>query len=90
MLDTLLSLQSTYTAESEFAEELKELERESFEMDARIASLKEEKADLLKDMEELENQVVMWEKKIKLEKEMQETLDPTGTYRGKTLEFSLK
>lgn len=47
-------------------------------MEARAASLKEEKADLLKDMEELENQVVMWEKKIKLEKEMQETLDPTG------------
>jgi chromosome segregation ATPase len=64
-------------SEKEFTEELKDLERESAEMDARLAALKEEKARLLEDILEAERQAALWEKKLTLEKETQAALDPS-------------
>jgi coiled-coil domain-containing protein 40 len=69
---------AAYTAERAFGEELKDLERESASQDARIASLEEERARLLGDLIEAERQAVLWEKKIQLEKETQEALDPSA------------
>ena len=49
-------------------------------LEAQIATLKEDKAKLLGDILEAERQVLMWEKKIQLEKETQDALDPTVRY----------
>ena len=38
--------------------------------------LKLEKAKILEETMECERQILLWERKIELEKEMQETLDP--------------
>lgn len=56
---------------------LQELERESAALEASIAASKEEKAKLLEDILEAERQVLLWEKKIQLEKETQAALDPS-------------
>merc|ERR1711976_547327 len=61
---------------SEFIEKLKELEKESVKLEVEIDRLKEEKAELLSEIEESERQILLWERKIQLEKEMQEQLDP--------------
>lgn len=51
--------------------------------EARVVSQREEKARLLDDVMECERQIVLWEKKIALERETQEALDPTeGEARG--------
>jgi len=67
---------STFNMEREFVEKLKELEVESAGMDAKLATLKEEKLRLLDDIVEAERQVMLWEKKIVLERETQAALDP--------------
>merc|ERR1711976_893834 len=61
---------------SEFIEKLKELEKESVKLEVEIDRLKEEKAELLSEIVESERQILLWERKIQLEKEMQEQLDP--------------
>ena len=38
--------------------------------------MKEEKADILAEIVEAERQILLWERKIQLEKEMQDALDP--------------
>jgi hypothetical protein len=38
--------------------------------------IKDEKAQLLSEIVEAEKQILLWERKINLEREMQETLDP--------------
>jgi hypothetical protein len=69
--------EANFSMEKEFVVELKELESESVQMEARVAALKEEKAKLLEDILEAERQVLLWEKKIQLEKETQAALDPS-------------
>lgn len=66
-----------FNIEAEFKEKLKELEKESVKLEIEIDRLKEEKADLLSEIVESERQILLWERKIQLEKEMQEALDPT-------------
>lgn len=66
-----------FNIESEFVEKLKQLERESVKLEFDIDRLKEEKAELLSQIVESERQILLWERKIQLEKEMQEALDPT-------------
>jgi chromosome segregation ATPase len=61
---------------SEFIEKLKELEKEAVRLEVDIDRLKEEKAELLSEIVEAERQILLWERKIQLEKEMQEQLDP--------------
>jgi hypothetical protein len=45
-------------------------------METKLRSCKEEKARLLEDIVEIERQIMLWEKKITLEKETQKALDP--------------
>jgi chromosome segregation ATPase len=68
---------ASYTTQRAFGEELRELERECAAADARVASLAEEKGRLVEEVLECERQVVLWEKKITLERETQEALDPS-------------
>lgn len=65
-----------FNIENEFKQKLKELENESIKLENSIAQLKEEKADILAEIVEAERQILLWERKIQLEKEMQDALDP--------------
>lgn len=53
------------------------MEEVSVSLESQVATLKEDKAKLLEDILEAERQVLMWEKKIALERETQAALDPT-------------
>merc|ERR1711968_385671 len=61
--------------ETDFVKKLKELEMQSIESEAKIHATNEEKNQLLNDIVEAEKQVMLWERKIQLEKETQATLD---------------
>lgn len=62
--------------ESEFVEKLKEMEREAIRLEINIDQIREEKAELMNEIVECERQILLWERKFQLEKEMQEALDP--------------
>lgn len=62
--------------DSEIAQKLKELEKEAVVLEVRIDRMKEEKAELLQQIVEAERQKLLWERKIAVEKEMQEKLNP--------------
>ncbi|KAM4761927.1 coiled-coil domain-containing protein 40 isoform 1-T1 [Cyanocitta cristata] len=61
--------------ENEFVHSLKAAEKESVEMQERHSQLTEEKERLLSSLVEAEHQILLWEKKIQLAKEMRETTD---------------
>ncbi|XP_075034039.1 coiled-coil domain-containing protein 40 [Mixophyes fleayi] len=61
--------------ESEFMRALREAERESIEMQENLGNLQEEKERLLHGLVETEHQVMLWEKKIQLAKEMRNAVD---------------
>lgn len=65
-----------FNLQNEFVQKLKELENDSIKLENNIQNLKEEKADVLAEIVEAERQILLWERKIQLEKEMQDTLDP--------------
>lgn len=65
-----------FNLEKEFVQKLKELENESTRLENQIDSLKGEKADILSEIVEAERQILLWERKIQLENEMQDALDP--------------
>ena len=60
----------------DFSEKLKEVEQESGKLEVAVDQLRENKAELLGEITECERQVFLWERKIQLEREMQEALDP--------------
>jgi len=62
--------------ETEFVAKLKEIETECLDMERGIEQVKEERAEMTQEILEAERQVLLWERKITLEKEMQEALDP--------------
>merc|ERR1712125_83696 len=62
--------------ETEFVQKLKEIEGQCLDMESQIEDVKTEKNEMSQEILEAERQVMLWEKKIKLEKEMQEALDP--------------
>ena len=64
-----------FNLETDFVKKLKELEMQSIESEAQIQAISEEKNQLLNDIVEAEKQVMLWERKIQLEKETQSTLD---------------
>lgn len=68
-------LQNNSAAESEFVRLLKTSERETMEMQEKLAQLQEEKASLLNSLVEAEHQIMLWEKKIQLAKEMRASVD---------------
>jgi len=65
-----------FNIQSEFVEKLKELEKSNVKLEVDIDSLKQEKAELLQSIVEAERQFLLWERKMQLEKEIQEALDP--------------
>ncbi|NWR82279.1 CCD40 protein, partial [Furnarius figulus] len=67
--------------ENEFVQSLKAAEKESMEMQERYSQLTEEKERLLNSIVEAEHQVLLWEKKIQLAKEMKEALG-SGSEQG--------
>ncbi|NWI95933.1 CCD40 protein, partial [Pitta sordida] len=64
--------------ENEFVHSLKAAEKEAMEMQERYSKLSEEKERLLNSIVEAEHQILLWEKKIQLAREMKEALDPTS------------
>merc|ERR1712178_53857 len=63
--------------ETEFVAKLREIEGACVQVESTIESVKQEKADMTADIIEAERQVMLWERKIHLEKEMQHALDPS-------------
>ncbi|XP_074870242.1 coiled-coil domain-containing protein 40 [Carettochelys insculpta] len=61
--------------ENEFVRSLKSAERESIEMQEKLDRLHEEKERLLNSLVEAEHQIMLWEKKIQLAKEMRAAVD---------------
>ncbi|XP_053903334.1 coiled-coil domain-containing protein 40 isoform X2 [Malaclemys terrapin pileata] len=61
--------------ENEFVRSLKAAERESIEMQEKLDRLQEEKERLLNSLVEAEHQIMLWEKKIQLAKEMRAAVD---------------
>merc|ERR1712137_1035516 len=62
--------------ETEFVQKLKEIEGQCLDMERQVERVKEEKSNMTNEVLEAERQVLLWERKITLEKEMQEALDP--------------
>lgn len=52
------------------------MEHEATKLEYNIDVIREEKADLMNEIVECERQILLWERKYQLEKEMQEALDP--------------
>lgn len=52
------------------------MEHEATKLEYNIDVIHEEKADLMNEIVECERQILLWERKYQLEKEMQEALDP--------------
>ena len=73
--------------EKEFRAELREMEMESIRLDRKNEELKREHEQILESIMETERQVLLWEKKIKLERETQEALDPeVGMAEARSME----
>ncbi|KAL1780256.1 coiled-coil domain-containing protein 40 isoform X1 [Sigmodon hispidus] len=67
--------QSNLVTETEFVRTLKDAERETIQMQEKLTQLREEKATLLNSLVEAEHQIMLWEKKIQLAKEMRASVD---------------
>ncbi|NWU89932.1 CCD40 protein, partial [Upupa epops] len=73
---SLQELQSgNVITENEFVRALKEAEKESLEMQERLRQLTEEKERLQDSLLEAEQQVMLWERKIQLAREMRAAVD---------------
>lgn len=68
---------ANYLLETECVEELKEMEKECVSLQGQVADVKMSKDKVLDEILEMERQALLWEKKITLDKEMKEALDPT-------------
>ena len=66
-----------YVLELGCLEELKEMERQSVQLAATVNETRTSKAALLDEIVEAERQAMLWEKKIQLDKETREALDPS-------------
>lgn len=66
---------NNFVTEMELTQELKELEQDLELLESKIMEMKKEKDQLLIDILDVEKQILAWEKKIHLEKEIQETLN---------------
>lgn len=78
---------ANYVLEMECVEELKETEKASVNLTAAIRSFKTGKQTLLDEIVETERQMLLWEKKIQLDKETREALDPTvGQQESRSME----
>jgi hypothetical protein len=65
-----------YVLETEIVGELKDLEVEAVTLESKIEARAEEKKRVVAEVVETERQIMLWERKIQLEKETQAALDP--------------
>lgn len=65
-----------FDVEIEFKEKLKQMETLSTKYELEIESLREEKTDILAQILEVERQIHLWERKIKLQNKMQDIIKP--------------
>ena len=56
--------------EYEFKQKLKELENQTIKLENQISQKKEQKAEILQEILQAEKQILLWERKYTLEKEM--------------------
>ena len=56
---------------------LKTIESSCVEMEGYLEGIKEEKEQISEEVVEAEKQIMLWQRKIHLEQEMQEALDPS-------------
>ncbi|KAI9179713.1 Coiled-coil domain-containing protein 40 [Blastocladiella emersonii ATCC 22665] len=68
--------ESTLGLEQEFRYRLKEAELEAVRLEQQVRDLKHEKDRALGGLLDMEQQIMLWEKKIQLAKETREALDP--------------
>jgi len=52
------------------------MEHEAAKFEYNIDVIREEKAEIMQEITECERQILLWERKYQLEKDMQEALDP--------------
>eukprot|EP00741_Cyanophora_paradoxa_P005130 tig00000863_g4972.t1 len=77
---------ANFTLENDFARRLKELEVDSIKLEAQINGLRDEKQRILNEIIEFERQATVWERKIQLERETSEALDPeVGTEMAQSM-----
>nr|XP_019591184.1 PREDICTED: coiled-coil domain-containing protein 40 isoform X1 [Rhinolophus sinicus] len=67
--------QGNLVTENELVRALKASERETIELQEKLDQLTEEKASVLNSLVEAEYQIMLWEKKIQLAKEMRASVD---------------
>merc|ERR1711865_212413 len=78
---------SNFAMEMEFVRELKEMEVESVRLEQHIADVRMQKEAIVDEIVESERQIMLWEKKIQLEKETQQALDPeAGQAEARSME----
>ena len=65
-----------FVLEGSIVSNLRELEEEAGKIEARIQEVGEDKRLVLAEIVEAERQIMLWERKIQLEKETQSALDP--------------
>lgn len=71
----VLPQEDNFNLEQRIMAELRDLELESAKLSTSIGDQRSQKRDLLQEIVEVEKQIMLWERKITLEKEMQEALD---------------
>jgi len=67
---------SNQMMEAEFVQKLREVEGQCLDLERAVERVRGEKAQMAQEVLEAERQVLLWERKIALEREMQEALDP--------------
>lgn len=76
-----------FAMEMEFVRELKEMETESIRLEQHTSDVKLQKKAIVDEIVEAERQIMLWEKKIQLEKETQAALDPeVGQAESRSME----
>ena len=66
-----------WATERACVEELKEMERDCVTLQASVNETRNAKSKLLDEIMEMERQALLWDRKIQLDKETREALDPT-------------
>ena len=66
-----------FNLENRIMAELKDLEEDAIRLESTIEQEKVLKKDTLAEMMEVERQIMLWERKIQLQREMLEALDPS-------------
>lgn len=68
---------ANFNSETDFVRKLKDLEQNSVSNQVEVQRLEQEREILFADVIEAEKQILLWEKKVALERETQDTLNPS-------------